>query len=48
MHKAKAIADTTNDRKTYKAAYKQYVCKKSGKCTFCGWHRGENEGKKNK
>ena len=32
----------TNNSGVYNKQYKRHVCKKTGKCTLCGWHSGEN------
>jgi len=33
---------TTTSRKAYNRLHKLVACRKDGRCTFCGWHRGEN------
>ena len=38
--------NTTDSNRVYKRAHKSYVAQKYGKCAYCGWHRGENAGRK--
>ena len=45
--KAKKIVETTTNRGEFNRAYKHYLEKK-GKihCSYCGYHRGENDERK--
>ena len=42
MNKPKDIMATTVDNRVYKAARREYVALKFGKCPICKPHRGEN------
>lgn len=34
--------DTTTNKHVYRVAYKQFVSHKTGQCSYCSWHGGEN------
>lgn len=34
-----------SDSRIYKRLHKIKTCRKTGKCSYCGWHKGENRRK---